>query len=157
MGNTRGYISGALSGLALLSCLGYTLENTKAARDALHDTQSSLVRTLEKPKGYLGEGNLLEVLANAGHDLVQRNVPSFEMLDIGIGNTPYQDQKLNSSQYAAVNDWKKYLDEESSEQLAISQYLPSGLRTKGEFILALSGAGLGLLSAAGIAKKRLKE
>ena len=156
MSNTYGYISGALSGLALLSCLAYSIENTKAARDSLHDTRNSLIRTLEKQKGYLSERNLLEVLTDANHDIVQRKNPltSLERVDIGIGNTPYQDQKLDASQWKNTKDFGNYLDQELNEHWLLSDYAPSGLKDKEELIVGLAGAGLGLMSAAALARKK---
>lgn len=150
MGNTLGYVTGALSGLALLCGVGYSLENPKKALVPFQDTYSSIDRTLRKPEGYIGEGNALEVLADAVHDIRQRNpgeaLEQFGRLNMGLGNTPYQDQKLRSSQYKNSHDLVRYADHELDEKVLGIQ--------KSDWIKMGTGLGLGLLVVGALASKK---
>ncbi len=155
MANTLGYITGALSALALATAVDYAWESPKGAHDSIKDVQSTLVRELKRPKGYIGEGNLLEVIADASHDVGQANFSEawnqLNRIDVGFGNTPLQDQRLRSSHYENARDFGEYLNDEMEEHWALSDYAPSYLKRKGG--LALGGLGLlaGLLGAAAIA------
>jgi len=155
MANTLGYITGALSALTLAAAVNYAWESPKNAHDAVQDAQSSIVRTLESPKGYIGEGNLLEVLADAAYDLKQRNPTAawnqLGRIDVGFENTPLQDQRLHSAQYRNVKTFGEYLDDELEEHWALSDYVPSGLKRKGGLVTGGLGLLVGLLGAAAIA------
>ncbi len=150
MANTIGYITGALTGLGLLCGIGYSLENPQRALVPFNDTFSSIKRTAEKPEGYIGEGNALEVLADAAHDIGQRNperaLEQFERLNMGFGNTPYQDQKLRSSHYKNSSELVKYADHDLDEKVLGVQ--------KSDWILGGAGLGLGLLAALAYANKK---
>ncbi|MDP3728481.1 MAG: hypothetical protein Q8R18_03435 [bacterium] len=149
MTNTLGYVTGAVSGLAVLCGLGYSLENPQRALVPFNDTKSSVERTLVKPEGYIGEGNLFEVLGDAIHDLRQRNLPTrLGTINVGFGNTPYQDQRLRSSHYENGRDLAEYLDDELQEKERVT-----GM-TKGDLTLAGAGLGLGLLAVLGYANKK---
>ncbi|MSR86493.1 hypothetical protein EXS74_03810 [Candidatus Woesearchaeota archaeon] len=157
MGNTTGYITGALSALALAAGIGYTINSPSLANDAVKDAQSSIVRTLESPKGYIGEGNALEVLADAAHDIGQGNPArawqTLDRIDVGIENTPLQDQRLRSSNYKHTQDFDEYVGHGLDQRWVLADYSPSGLKTNGQVLLALAGLGLGALTIAGVAKK----
>ena len=144
-----GYATGVASGLALLCGLGYSMENPQRASVPFKDTYSSIVRAAEKPEGYIGKGNALEVLADAAHDLGQRNpgeaLEQFGRLNMGFGNTPYQDQKLRSSQYKNSQDLVRYADHELDEKVLGVQ--------KSDWIKMGSGLGLGLLVVGALASR----
>ncbi len=150
MGNTLGYVTGALTGLGLLCGLGYSLENPKQASRPFSDTYSSIARGVERPKGYIGEGNALEVLADAAHDVGQRNpgeaLEQLGRLNMGFDKTPYQDQKLRSSQYQNSRDLVRYADHEIDEKLF-------GVQKK-DWIMGGAGLGLGLLVVGALAAKK---
>ena len=152
-----GYITGALSALALAAGIAYGLDQPKSLRDSITDTQSTLVRGLEKPKGYLGEGNLLEVLADAAHDIGQGNptraYTELDRIDIGLENTPYQNSKLSQSQYRDATTFVDYTKQELDEPWLLSEYLPSAMKTKGKAILG----GLGLLTGLSLAGNMVKK
>lgn len=135
MTNTAGYITGALSGLALLCGLGYGIEKPKQALDAVHDTKSSLVRMVEKP-----DVTFVDALDDAMHDLGQRNpqraLRQLDRISVGLENTPYQDQKLTSAQYRNSRNLVDYLDHEVDEEIF-------GIE-KGDLLLGALGTSLGL-------------
>lgn len=157
MGNTMGYITGALSALALAAGIGYTLDSPGSAKDSIKDAQSSIVRTLESPKGYIGEGNALEVLADAIHDVGQANFSrawqTLDRIDVGFENTPLQDQRLRSSNYRHTQDFGEYVGHGLDQRWVLADYSPSFLKTNGQVLLALAGLGVGALTVAGAAKK----
>lgn len=154
MANTLGYITGVGLGLAVLCAGNYALDNPQRALAPVKDTESSLIRLLKKPEGYIGEGNFFEVLADAIHDIRQRNPgrawDQLSRINAGLENTPYQDQKLRSSHYKNGRDIVDSIDEESDDQITISQHLPSGYKTKEKLVLAGAGFGLGLLGIAAL-------
>ena len=149
MANTLGYITGTLSGLALLCGISYSIENPQRAMIPLNDTLSFVKRVIEKPEGYIGEGNLFEVLGDAAHDLGQRNLPSrMGSIHLGLENTPYQDQRLSSSHYKNSRDLTEYLDDELQEKERVT-----GM-TKGDLTLAGAGLGLGIVAILGYANRK---
>lgn len=151
---TLGYITGGFAGLALAAALGYGMEQPKQAHDTVKDTQNSLVRTIDK----IELGNLGDVIHDSWHDLMQgnprRGLHQWERLNTGLGNTPLQDRRLASSHYGHMTDFTTYLDREADEKVPLSAYLPSGLRTKEEMVLALAGLGLGILAVGAYAKRK---
>ena len=158
MGNTLGYITGALSALALAAGISYGLDQPKSLRDSITDTQSTLVREIQRPKGYLGEGNLLEVLADSAHDIGEGNptraYAELDRIDVGLENTPYQDRKLAHSQYRDATTFEDHTKHELAEPWLLSKYLPSGMKTKGKAILGGLGLLAGLSIVGNMAKKK---
>ncbi|HIH15115.1 MAG: hypothetical protein QT08_C0011G0010 [archaeon GW2011_AR17] len=149
MANTLGYITGALSGLALLCGLSYSIENPQRALVPFNDTISSVERTLIKPEGYIGEGNLFEGLGDAIHDLRQRNLPSrMGSIHLGLENTPYQSQRLSSAHYRNSRDLAEHLNDELQEKERVT-----GI-TKGDLTLAGTGLGLGIVAVLGYANRK---
>src|SRR3989344_2618222 len=126
MANTLGYITGALSGLALLCGLSYSIENPQRALVPFNDTISSVERTLIKPEGYIGEGNLFE----------------------GLEDTPYQSQRLSSAHYRNSRDLAEHLNDELQEKERVI-----GI-TKGDLTLAGTGLGLGIVAVLGYANRK---
>jgi len=151
MGQTLGYITGALAGLGLTLATAYAVDRPKQAEDILRDTQSSLSRGIES----IEIGNLGDVIADAGHDIVQRNperaVEQFDRINLRIVDTPYQDTVLDGSHYKNARDLVDYTDHELQETWSLSDYLPSGLKTKGEGLLGLLGIGTGIVGASTVA------
>lgn len=154
MANTLGYITGALSGLALLCGINYSLDNPQRAIIPVNDTKSTIVRTLES----IEPGNIIQVLADASHDIGQRNperaLKQLPRINSGLANTPYHDRNLRSAHYKNSKDLLDFIDEERDDQIAISKYLPSGFKTKQELVLAGAGLGLGLLTILAYANRR---
>ena len=154
MTGTIGYITGALAGLGLTLATAYAVERPRQAENILTDTQNSIYREIDR----IQIGNPGEVIADAAHDIVQRNpgkaLKEFDRVNAGLANTPYQDAVMRSSHYENTTDLITYTDHELQEKWSFSDYLPSGLKTKGDLILGLAGLGLGLVGASAAAKRK---
>ncbi|MBI5797749.1 hypothetical protein HZA98_02490 [Candidatus Woesearchaeota archaeon] len=158
MGNTAGYITGALAGLGILGAIGLGYEQPRQARDSVEDVSISLKRNIQK----LNIGSNLETIADhtydAGHDIVQRNpgrIPSeFEQMNVHLDNTPFEDRNMEHVRYRDARNIVDYLQAEVQEKWTDNSYLPSDLETKGGIILALAGVGAGLGIVSSLASKK---
>lgn len=150
MKNTTGYLIGALSGIVVVSALGYAIEKPGQASNAFSHMQSSslLARIIDMPI----RTNGTEVLLDTAHDLSQRNRPTLDRFNLNRIPSPYQDNKRHTALYKDANNFGEYLNEERQEKTAISKYLP--YKTKEELILATLGLGLGITTALSYANRK---
>ena len=153
MRKKQGYWRAVYGGFALLG-LGCT-EDTACRPGTLcailETTESSVRQGIER----IETGNLGDVLASAGHDLVQRNpgraVGQLDRLNTRIVSTPYQEQILRSDHYQNATVAVDRFDDEMQRRWTDSKIVPYGLATGGSGLLGLTCLGLGALTVLGLA------
>lgn len=149
----RGYRGAVYGGLALLG-VGCT-EDTACRPGTLCAIVETTANSIEQGMERIEIGNLGDVLAEAGHDIIQRNpgraLGQFDRINTRITATPYQSQVLRSAHYQ--NAWvaTDRLDDERQRRWTHSKIVPYGLATTGGSLLGLTGLGVGILTTLGIA------